>query len=83
MKYINRFTVVPFLLGIGASIVGSKALKSKAVHDCAVRTVAKALTIRDEAARTVSKVREEAEDIYAEAKTQKSAAEATDLVENA
>lgn len=71
MKYVDKEHLIPFALGIGAAILGAKALKSNCVRKAAVNTVAKALVIRDEAAKTVAKMREEAEDIYAEAKEHK------------
>lgn len=82
MKYVNKMSVVPFLLGMGATLLGAKAVKSQMVHRAAVNTVAKALVIRDEAARAASRVKEEAEDIYEEAKVQKNRESAEKLAKS-
>lgn len=79
MKLFTKAIIYPFLAGVGATVVATKAIKSKCVHDAAVRTVAKALEIRDEAARAVNLVKEEAEDIYAEAKASKKTADEAEM----
>lgn len=71
MKILCKEVLLPFALGVSATLVVGKLAKSKCVHQAAVKTVAKALLIRDEAAKTVNAVKEQAEDIYAEAKVEK------------
>lgn len=74
MKILCKEVLLPFALGVSATLVVGKLAKSKCVHQAAVKTVAKALLIRDEAAKTVNAVKEQAEDIYAEAKVEKNKA---------
>lgn len=76
MKVLCKEVLLPFALGVSATLVVGKLAKSKCVHQAAVKTVAKALLIRDEAAKTVNAVKEQAEDIYAEAKVEKNKATA-------
>ena len=76
MKILCKEVLLPFALGVSATLVVGKLAKSKCVHQAAVKTVAKALLIRDEAAKTVNAVKEQAEDIYAEAKVEKNKATA-------
>ena len=57
-----------FLGGIATAIVGTKILKSPKTREVCVKTLAQGMNFRDEAKATVQNMREEAEDIYADAK---------------
>ncbi|MDR2659550.1 MAG: DUF6110 family protein [Spirochaetaceae bacterium] len=78
MKKIVSFFTSKYFIGFGAgiiaSIIGYKAYKSKKVRKCIVNMLAGIMKMRDEAKFTMNKIKEEAEDLCAEAKDQKSAA---------
>ncbi|KXO16800.1 DUF6110 family protein [Peptoniphilus sp. GNH] len=63
------------LLGIGAGVVlgflGEQIIKSNAVKKLAVSTVAGGLKVKEGIDKTIEKVKENAEDIVAEAKVKK------------
>lgn len=68
-RNIKRGNVIAFGCGVAATVIVGKVLKSKSVRNCTVKAVAKGLKIRDDAQHTLHEIKEEAEDIYAEAKT--------------
>ncbi len=57
-----------FIGGIASTIIGRKAIKAKATRSVCVNGLAKAMLLLDEAKAGLHSVREEAEDIYADAK---------------
>ena len=57
-----------FALGFAAATAGVKFLKSNTFHNGCVKTVAKGMKIRDEAAAELVKIKEDAEDIRSEEK---------------
>ncbi|MBR1751257.1 MAG: DUF1490 domain-containing protein [Ruminococcus sp.] len=57
-----------FALGVAAATAGVKFLKSKTFHNGCVKTVAKGMKIKDEAAAELLKIKEDAEDIRADEK---------------
>lgn len=81
-KLFCKANALPFAAGIVATIVGKKILKSKCVHDAAVRTVAKGLILKDEAQATLETIKEESQDIYAEAVAKKAQKEAESFTAN-
>lgn len=66
----------PFVAGIAAAVVGKRIIQSKAVHNAAVKVVAKGLMIKDEAQSTLETIKEESQDLYAEAVAEKAKKEA-------
>lgn len=67
MKLPNR-TVLTFAAGAVAALAAGKFLKSKTAHNLAVRGVAGGMRVKDAALKTAENIREEALDIYEEAK---------------
>jgi hypothetical protein len=63
----SRKSVITFLLGAAASVVGAKFASSKMAHKIAVNSVAGGMRLKNEALRKVEIIREEAQDIYEEA----------------
>ena len=59
-----------FLGGIVTAVVGKKILKHPCTRKTAVKTIASTINFYDEAKASVQNVREEAEDMYADAKNQ-------------
>ncbi len=68
MKKITRYDVLIFLGGAVASMVTSQALKCKGVRKLTVNAVAKGLKAKDDIEHTIASIKEEAEDVYNEAK---------------
>lgn len=58
-------------IGIAAGLIGSKILKSKTAKDLAVNTVAGGLKVKDSIDKTIEDIRENTNDIIAEAKVKK------------
>jgi hypothetical protein len=81
MKKITDFLtdkyVIGFGAGVAAAVIGCKVYKSKAFRKAAANILAQWMNLRDEAKFTVAKIKEEAEDIYAEAAGKESGAEDT------
>jgi hypothetical protein len=79
MKKITAFLtnkyVIGFGAGIAATIIGYNAYKSRKVRKAAANVMARWMKLRDDAKFAVTKIKEEAEDIYAEAMEQKKSAE--------
>ena len=59
---------IAFGCGVAVALVGGKVISSRCVRKAAVNVVAKGLQIKDEAQHQICAIKEEAEDIYAEAK---------------
>lgn len=66
MKF-NKHEVLLVAGGAVASCVLSKVLKSKSARDTCVKTIAKGLETKDNLEHSITKMKEEAEDLYAEA----------------
>ena len=63
--------VIRIGLGVLAGAIGSKIIQSQKMKDLAVGAVASGLKIKDDVDKTVEKVKENADDIVAEAKVLK------------
>lgn len=59
-----------FIGGLAAGTIGVKALKSKSAKKLAVAALAKGMEVQDSAKATFATIKEDAQDLYAEAKTQ-------------
>lgn len=70
LKELNTGHLIAFGCGVAATLIGAKVVKSKAARRCTVKAVAKGLQLRDDAQHALHGIKEEAEDIYAEAKQQ-------------
>ncbi len=68
-NFIKNEKTCFFALGAAAATVGVKFLKSKTFHNGCVKTVAKGMKIRDEAAAELTKIKEDAQDIRFEEKS--------------
>ena len=66
-----------FTFGVLAATAGVKFLKSKTFHDGCVKTVASGMKLRDDASASLSKIKEDAEDIRYDEKSAESAEEAS------
>lgn len=60
-----------FAGGMLAGLIAPAALKSKCARTAAVTITAKSMQLRDDARSAVESLKEEAQDIYAEAKQQR------------
>ena len=67
-NFIKNDKTCFFALGVAAATAGVKFLKSKTFHKGCVKTVAAGMKIRDEAAAELLRIKEDADDIRAEAK---------------
>ena len=65
---LGKEKTIIFLGGIATAIVGSKILKCPKTRQICVRTLAHGMNLCDETKATMQNMREEAEDIYADAK---------------
>jgi predicted nuclease with TOPRIM domain len=63
----NKY-VIGFGLGLAAAIVGYKVYKSKKIRKAVVKAVACGMKMREDAKFALNTIKEEAEDICAEAK---------------
>ena len=68
-----------FAAGIAAAAIGKKILTSDTVHKATVKAVAKGLSIKDEAQATINTIKEESQDLYAEAVAEKAKKEAANF----
>jgi hypothetical protein len=68
MKKLCNANVLIFACGGVASLIGACFLKSKTAHKLAVRGVANGMRLKNDALRKAEAIREEAQDIYEEAK---------------
>ncbi|MDR3160780.1 MAG: YtxH domain-containing protein [Spirochaetaceae bacterium] len=71
----NKY-VIGFGIGVAASILGYNAYKSKKLRKAVVKAVACGIKLRDDAKTTLDGIKEEAEDICAEAREQPGVQEA-------
>jgi hypothetical protein len=63
----NKYAI-GFGLGVAAAIIGFKAYKSKKLKKAVVKAVACGMKLRDDAKFTLNSIKENAEDLCAEAK---------------
>ncbi len=69
MKFLHhRPKLHGFIMGVIAAVIGARFLKSKTAHKLAVRGTAEGLRLKSDALRKFEEIREEAQDIYEEAK---------------
>jgi hypothetical protein len=68
MTLPSKKSVLTFIGGAVTAVAGAKFVKSKTAHNIAVHGVANGLRIKDDALRTIENIREEAQDVYEEAK---------------
>lgn len=81
LKHLLKCNAWSFVAGAAATIVGGKILKSEAVHEAVVKTVAKGLMIKDEAQVKLATIKEQSQDLYAEAVAEKQRQEAVNFAE--
>lgn len=74
MSIFKKQYILPFSAGIAAAVVVKRVLKSETVHRAVVKTVAKGLAIKDEAQAAVNTIKEQSQDLYAEAVAEKARA---------
>jgi len=68
LHYLKKEKTLIFIGGIATAIVGTKILKCPKTRETCVKTLAHGMNFCDEAKASVQNMREEAEDIYKEAK---------------
>ena len=68
LNYLKKEKTLIFLGGIVTAIVGAKILKCPKTRQVCVKTLAHGMNFCDEAKASVQNMREEAEDIYTQAK---------------
>jgi hypothetical protein len=68
--FLKNKYVIGFGAGVAASILGYRAYKSKKLRKAVVKAVACGIKLRDDAKTALDDIKEEAEDICAEAKEQ-------------
>jgi hypothetical protein len=61
---------IGFGLGVAAAVLGYRAYKSKGVRKAVVKAVARGMKLRDDAKVALNTIKEDAEDLCAEAKEQ-------------
>jgi predicted nuclease with TOPRIM domain len=66
--------VIGFGLGLAAALIGYQACKSKKLRKAVVKAVARGMKLRDDAKFALNTIKEDAEDLCAEAKEEGSAA---------
>jgi hypothetical protein len=66
--FLKNKYVIGFGLGVTAAIIGYRAYKSKKVRKTIVKAVACGMKLRDDAKYAMNTIKEDAEDIRAEAK---------------
>lgn len=71
LKFLVNTKSLCFLGGIASSIIAKQVAKSKVARQLAVTGIAKGMNAYDEAKAAVNNIREDAEDLYAEAKAKK------------
>jgi|GEM_PF-2016982 len=62
--------VLAYIGGIATATLGVKILKSGPVHRAAVRTAAESMKLRDSAMNAFETIKEDAQDLYHEARQQ-------------
>ena len=68
MKTPSKAAVLTFAAGAAASLIGAKFAASKTARRMAVRGLAEGMRLKDEALKAVESIREEACDLYEEAR---------------
>jgi hypothetical protein len=68
--FLRNKYVIGFGLGLAAAVAGYKIYKSKKIRKTLVRAVVCGMKLRDDAKFTLNTIKEEAEDIRAEAQEQ-------------
>jgi hypothetical protein len=66
--FLKSKYVIGFGLGLAAAIIGCQACKNKKVRNAVVKAVARGMKLRDDAKFALNAIKEEAEDLRAEAK---------------
>lgn len=70
MNILANKKVLSFVGGLATSLVVGKVLKSKAVHDCAVKTMASAINLKKDLNGKYESIKEDAEDLAHEARVE-------------
>jgi len=70
IRCVTNKKVLAYLGGIATATLGVKILKSNPVRRAAVRTVAGGMKLRDSAMSTFETIKEDAQDLYHEARQQ-------------
>jgi hypothetical protein len=65
--FLKNKYVIGFGLGVTAAVVAYRAYKSKKLRKAVVKAVACGMKLRDDAKFTLNGIKEDAEDLYAEA----------------
>ncbi|MDR1069692.1 MAG: DUF6110 family protein [Gracilibacteraceae bacterium] len=68
IKFLINPRVISFIGGGAAAIIGGKLLKSKQVRKAAVQIMAGGLKLQDDVMTALESMKEEAQDIYSEAR---------------
>jgi hypothetical protein len=66
--FLKNKYVIGFGLGVTAAILGYRAYKSKKLRKAVVKAIARGMKLRDDAKFTMNTIKEDAEDLCAEAK---------------
>ena len=74
-KLMNNPKALYFAIGFTSATIGVKFLKSQTFKEVCVKELARGMRMRDEAMETLQNIREEAADIYVDAKNQACATE--------
>jgi hypothetical protein len=80
-KVLDRYGLLAFIGGAVAAVIAPKVLKSNCVRKAAVRAVAKGMQLQDSAVSAFEEIREDAQDIYCEAKDRARAKSGSDAEE--
>ena len=67
--FFKKPTVLSFIGGVAATVVGTKFLKSSTARKIAVNSIASGLKLKDDAVSTYETIREDAQDLCYEAKS--------------
>lgn len=67
---LTNKNLIMFLGGIATAIIGGKVLKSGGFRKAVVKTMASGMKFRDKTMSAIETIREDAQDIYNEAKHQ-------------
>lgn len=71
LSFVGKKKVWAFVGGVAAGLVLPVITKSKTVHNITVKALAKGMSLKDEANAVCESLKEDAQDIYAEAKQKK------------
>jgi predicted nuclease with TOPRIM domain len=75
VSFLKNKYVIGFGAGLAAAIAGYRVYKSKKIRKALVKAVACGIKLREDAKYALNSIKEDAEDVCAEAKEQGSAAE--------